>query len=426
VIDDARTDAGASAFRGFLFSDVRGFTAFAERYGNAEAAAMVARFLDIARTAISRHEGAEIKTEGDAIHAVFPSASGAVLCGLEIVDAAAALNAREPGRLLGLGVGVHAGDAVETAEGYIGSAVNLASRLCAAAQPGEVLVTATVKTMTQSSIPVGYMARGRRRLKGIREPVEVFAATHDMTARTARAMNGTVVGSMAALGVAVLVAIAITVGSQVAGTATASPTEAAATARPVAVGSLDVGTYQSNVFEPPMSFTISTLGWSASADTADALGLLRESEPLGGVQFLRVGEVIDSPCTGGGEGPQTTPTAAEIVGKLQSLTDFLTVTEPQSVQVGGLPGQLVEITVSQAALAACGGLAGAPQDVSMFNAGAQVWGATPGERFRLIAVDVGDKPVTIVISADWTTPPSVQQLEAVFGLGQTIVQTVRF
>jgi class 3 adenylate cyclase len=426
VTDDARTDGGASAFRGFLFSDVRGFTAFAERYGNAEAAAMVARFLDIARTAISRHEGAEIKTEGDAIHAVFPSASGAVLCGLEIVDAAAALNAKEPGRPLGLGVGVHAGDAVETAEGYIGSAVNLASRLCAAAQPGEVLVTATVKNMTQSSIPVGYMARGRRRLKGIREPVEVFAATHDLTARTARAMNGTVVGSMAALGAAVLVAIAITVGSQVVGTAKPSPSEAVATARPVAVGSLPIGTYTSVAFQPALTFTISTLDWSASADTPDAFGLLRASEPLGGVQFLRVGDISEGPCTGAGEGPQGTPPAAEIVAKLQGLTEFLTVTTPQQVKVGGLSGQLVEITVSQSALAACGGLAGAPQDVSLFTAGAQVWGATPGERFRLIAVDVGDKPVTILISADWTQPPSVQQLEAVFGLGQSIVQTVRF
>jgi adenylate cyclase len=215
VTQDARIDSGASAFRGFLFSDVRGFTAFAERHGNTAAAARVARFLEIARTAIARHEGAEIKTEGDAIHAVFPSAAGAVLCGLEIVDAAAELNEREPEQPLGLGVGVHAGEAVETAEGYIGTAVNVAARLCAAAQPGEVLVSSTVKGMTQADIEVGYMARGRQRLKGIREPVEVFAATHDLTARAARAMPSRVVASMAFAGVAVLAAITFAVGSQV-------------------------------------------------------------------------------------------------------------------------------------------------------------------------------------------------------------------
>src|SRR4029450_7760754 len=118
MVDDARSDALGPAYRGFLFSDMRGFTAFAERYGNSAAAAKVGRFLEIARSAIARHEGAEIKTEGDAIHAVFPSASSAVLCGLEIVDSAADLNVQEPGRPLGLGVGVHAGEAVDTPEGY--------------------------------------------------------------------------------------------------------------------------------------------------------------------------------------------------------------------------------------------------------------------------------------------------------------------
>ena len=139
---------------------MRGFTAFAERHGNVAAADMVGRFLGIAREAIARHDGAEIKTEGDAIHAVFPSASSAVLCGLEIVEAAAETNAREPGGPLRIGVGIHAGEAVETAEGYIGRAVNIAARLCAAAKPGEVLVSSTVKGITQASITVGFMPRG--------------------------------------------------------------------------------------------------------------------------------------------------------------------------------------------------------------------------------------------------------------------------
>jgi class 3 adenylate cyclase len=130
VTDEARPDA--HAYRGFLFADLRGFTAFAERHGNAAAAQRVARFLELARAAIAQHEGAEIKTEGDAIHAVFPSASMAVMCGLEIVEAAGALRTGPADRPLDLGVGVHAGEAVETHEGYIGTAVNIAARLCAA------------------------------------------------------------------------------------------------------------------------------------------------------------------------------------------------------------------------------------------------------------------------------------------------------
>ena len=49
MIDDARSETPDAAYRGFLFSDMRGFTAFAERHGNAAAAAAVSRFLDLAR-----------------------------------------------------------------------------------------------------------------------------------------------------------------------------------------------------------------------------------------------------------------------------------------------------------------------------------------------------------------------------------------
>jgi class 3 adenylate cyclase len=424
VVDDARTDSGGSAFRGFLFSDVRGFTAFAERHGNTEAAAMVGRFLELARRAITSHEGAEIKTEGDAIHAVFPSASSAVLCGLEIVDAAAELNAREPDRPLGLGVGVHAGEAVETAEGYIGTAVNVAARLCAVAQPGEVLVSSTVKGMTQASIPVGYMARGRRRLKGIREPVEVFAATHDLTARTARAMPSAVVGSMAGLGALVLLAIAVTVGSQVVGTPGASlGASAIPTTQPVAIGSLDVGTYASAQFQPPLTFHIVEPGWAASRDTPDLLGLIRESDPPGSVFFLRITKVLTSGCDAGDPEAGTGLGTADVLADMEDVT-FLDVSEPMPVEIGGIPAKQVDVAVSNAALAACGGLAGA--DVTVFDVGGEIWRAASGERFRLVSVDVGGQAVTIITSTEWDQIPSVQQLEDMFEVGQRLLDTVEF
>ena len=427
MIEDARTDSG-SAFRGFLFSDVRGFTAFAERHGNTAAASMVARFLDIARTAISRHEGAEIKTEGDAIHAVFPSASSAVLCGLEIVDAAAELNAREPDQPLGLGVGVHAGEAVETAEGYIGTAVNVAARLCAAAQPGEVLVSSTVKGMTQASIPVGYMARGRQRLKGIREPVEVFAATHDLTARAARAMPSTVVGSIATLGVAVLAAITFAVGSQILDRAAQGPgASPEPTIQPVPIGPLEVGTYMTSAFEPAFQFDIPDLGWSGSRDTTDILDLIRPTDAPGSLDFLRVTNVIRSPCGPSPEETATVPAASDLLAQLGALSGpdgHLTLGELQTVTVGGVEGRQVDVGVADGALAACGGLAGG--DVSIFAAGDQVWGAASGERFRLLALTVEGRPVTILISTDWTTIPSVQQLEDMFNRGRQILDTVVF
>ncbi|MFI5262704.1 MAG: adenylate/guanylate cyclase domain-containing protein, partial [Candidatus Limnocylindrales bacterium] len=57
----------------------------------------------------------------------------------------------------------------ETPEGYVGSAVNLAARLCAEAGPGEVLVSDTVRGLTRTGGEVTFTARGRRHLKGIAE-----------------------------------------------------------------------------------------------------------------------------------------------------------------------------------------------------------------------------------------------------------------
>ena len=425
--DEVRTGAGAAAYRGFLFSDMRGFTAFAERHGNTAAAALVGRFLDIAREAIARHDGAEVKTEGDAIHAVFPSASAAVLCGLEIVDAAADLNAREPDHPLGLGVGVHAGEAVETAEGYIGRAVNIAARLCAAAKPGEVLVSSTVKGITHSSIPVGFIPRGRRRLKGIQDPIQVYAVTRDTSARTPREVPRPVLLGGAGLAVAVLVAVAALAGSQLMGnpaaTAGVSQAPASGAMQPVVIGPLDIGAYRSQQFRPAVSFVIDDLDWTANRDAPGVLGLVRDQTPRGSVYFLRVQGVITNPCTQEGTGAEQAPSALSLLTQLENLR-FLVVSERVPVTVAGLTGQQVDIDVQDSVLAACGGLVGG--DVPLLIAGDEIVGFSSGERFRLITVEVEDQAVTILMSTDWTQTPSVQELIQLLELGKNIVDSVDF
>jgi class 3 adenylate cyclase len=422
MADDARTDAGAAAYRGFLFTDMRGFTSFAERYGNPAAAAKVGRFLDIARTAIARHEGAEVKTEGDAIHAVFPSASSAVLCGLEIVEAAAQVSALEPDGWFDLGVGVHAGEAVETAEGYIGRAVNIAARLCAIAKPGEVLVSSTVKGITQASIQVGFIPKGKRRLKGIHDQIVVYAVTRDMTATARREFPRTLV--LGAAGLAVLaIAIAI-VGPQLLGTTGSSPVASVAPSmQPVVIGSLDIGSYTSQQFQPAITLRITDLGWTANREGPEVLGLLRDTAPRGSVYFLRVQEVIEDPCVQGGEGAGTGLAVADLIADLRAR-DHLAVGDPRPAEVGGFTGEQVDVTVSDGVFAACGGMPGG--EAAIFRAGSEIWSASPGERFEVISVVVGDQPVTIVMSTDWTQTPSVQELENLLQLGQTVIDSVEF
>ncbi len=181
LADAAAPDAAERHLtRGFLFADLRGYTAYVEARGDTAAAGLLDVYRRLVRDVVRRFGGAEIKTEGDSFYVVFPSASDAVRCGLAIAAAAASASAEDPGQPIRVGVGVHAGESTETAEGYVGSAVNIAARLCAQAAPGEVLVSDTVRGLMRTSGEIGFASRGRKHLKGIAEPMAVFAASSGM------------------------------------------------------------------------------------------------------------------------------------------------------------------------------------------------------------------------------------------------------
>ena len=59
----------------------------------------------------------------------------------------------------------------------MGSAVNLAARVCAEARAGEVLVTSTVRDVARGGSTLRFVPRGVRRFKGIADRVPVFAVT---------------------------------------------------------------------------------------------------------------------------------------------------------------------------------------------------------------------------------------------------------
>ena len=178
----------ASQTRGFLFADLRDYTRFVESHGDQAAAELLGRFRILVREVIGKYDGAEIRTEGDSFYVVFSSASAAVNGGLAILEAAAAAGGDAATGAIRVGVGVHAGETAETPEGLVGSAVNLAARICALAGPGELLVSDTVRGLTRTFLPVQFVPYGRRRLKGIAEPVLLYRALP--VSADARAVGG--------------------------------------------------------------------------------------------------------------------------------------------------------------------------------------------------------------------------------------------
>jgi len=72
-------------------------------------------------------------------------------------------------------VGIHAGDVIREDDNVYGGAVNIAARVAAASAAGETLVSETVRSLARTSAGVRFEDRGEHSLKGIDDPVRVWA-----------------------------------------------------------------------------------------------------------------------------------------------------------------------------------------------------------------------------------------------------------
>jgi class 3 adenylate cyclase/YHS domain-containing protein len=154
----------------FVFADIAGFTALTEAHGDEQAAALVSRFCHDIREALPPDGGSHVKTIGDAAMLRITDPGDAIRLGLCIANDLMLEHGAPAVR-----VGMHHGSAVEQDGDFFGAAVNLAARVSAEATGGEVLVTGTTAALVPELNGVVYESRGRRRLRNVQEPVELFA-----------------------------------------------------------------------------------------------------------------------------------------------------------------------------------------------------------------------------------------------------------
>jgi predicted ATPase/class 3 adenylate cyclase len=156
----------------FLFSDIEGSTRLLERLGTAAYSRVLDRHQRIVRAAIAAADGTEIGTEGDSFFVVFRSAPSAVRAAVE-AQRGLSQEAWPEGVELRVRMGLHTGEGV-AAEGadYVGLDVHRAARIAAAANGGQVLVSATTLALTDHALPAGVIAvpLGWHRLRDLDQP----------------------------------------------------------------------------------------------------------------------------------------------------------------------------------------------------------------------------------------------------------------
>jgi class 3 adenylate cyclase len=123
----------------------------------------------LVRQQLQRFGGHEIKTTGDGFLATFDGPAGAIRCALATIEATHEIDVT-------LRAGLHTGECERRHGDISGIAVHTGARVAALAEPGEVLVSRTVKDLVAGS-GLAFEERGNHTLKGIPDEWRLFAVS---------------------------------------------------------------------------------------------------------------------------------------------------------------------------------------------------------------------------------------------------------
>ncbi|OQX95931.1 hypothetical protein B6I21_02860 [candidate division KSB1 bacterium 4572_119] len=185
LFSDGEPDSSKHHEVALLFSDVRDFSGFSQRHDPEIVVKVVNIYLDLQTRIIEKQFGAIDKFMGDQVMAVFEGANRDVYlikAAVEIQKAIKDLNGRRRQKkqeILTVGIGINIGDAVIGNIGskdrmdytVVGDVVNLASRFCDVAKPGQIITSTELYRKLQPQ----SLARnlGSIKIKGREEPVEI-------------------------------------------------------------------------------------------------------------------------------------------------------------------------------------------------------------------------------------------------------------
>ena len=160
--------------RTVMFTDIVDSTLMTQDLGDDAAMLVVNAHDTIVRAALNEWRGREIKHTGDGIMACFVSAVAAVRCASHIQRATREHRTANPDMPVRLRIGLAAGEPVEQNQDLFGSTVQLAARLCGAAEPDQSLVSNVLAELCIGK-GVRFNDQGERSLKGFSLPLRLHA-----------------------------------------------------------------------------------------------------------------------------------------------------------------------------------------------------------------------------------------------------------
>jgi predicted ATPase/class 3 adenylate cyclase len=163
----------------FLFTDIEGSTRLLQAVGR-DYTDLLQRHMAILRQALADHDGVEFGTEGDALFAVFQTASEAV----EAAVAAQQTLAGEPwptGHRVAVRIGLHTGEGALGGDSYVGLDIHRVARVVSAAHGGQVLISDSTRALVENALPndVALKDLGVHRLRDLERPEHLYQLVID-------------------------------------------------------------------------------------------------------------------------------------------------------------------------------------------------------------------------------------------------------
>ena len=159
----------------FLFSDIEGSTALLRRMGEGVYARLLADHHALIRSVLAANDGRELNTLGDGFFAAFASPRACVAAAVQMQQALEG-HAWPAGERIRVRMGVHTGEASDTAMGPVGLDVHRAARVAAVGHGGQVLVSETAAALVRDAPPPGaaLIDLGTHQLKDLGRPEQIF------------------------------------------------------------------------------------------------------------------------------------------------------------------------------------------------------------------------------------------------------------
>ncbi len=177
-----------------LFTDIKGSTAYFEKYGDAAGLLMVSTCNDAISDIVREHGGKVIKTIGDAVMASFEDCTLAVRGAVKMQEriyADAQLQA--PDDRVSIRIGLNYGSGIVKSDDVFGDVVNVASRVESVGSPEQIVISDTLYEQVVKSGEFKLNALGRFSLKGKGENRDLYEVQWTERIQPKRAAAHTVV-----------------------------------------------------------------------------------------------------------------------------------------------------------------------------------------------------------------------------------------